>query len=106
MSVAGYPHIVGLWATLDQLDISSGTFHPYWEQTELKTDNKDVKVSYYDWKALPQKLIVLANLENKPATVKLTGTNARLVEAWPGSEAFDAASIQIDGYSFRLLTAE
>ena len=103
MSGAGYPPIKGLWPVLDQQDISSGTFHPYWEQTALKTDNRNVKVSYYDWQGLSRKLIVLANLESKPATVKLSGTNARLVEAWPENATFDSASIQIDGYSFRLL---
>ena len=103
MSGAGYPPILGLWETLDKQDISTAEFHPYWEQNEIKTDNDCVVVSYYGWKGSSRRLIVLGNLKSEPATVKLSGTGAQLSETWPNSAAFNADSIQIDGYSFRLL---
>ncbi|MBQ6472602.1 MAG: hypothetical protein IJJ33_11500, partial [Victivallales bacterium] len=103
LSGAGYPPIQGLWETLDRQGISSAAFHPHWEQKELGTDNAAVVVSYYAWKDSGRRLIVLGNLKDAPATVRLSGTAGQLSEAWPGNAAFSADSIQIEGYSFRLL---
>ena len=71
LSYSYYKNVV---AVLEDFDVPTATFHPYWRNGDLiEVDNPDFKVSFYTRPEAPRALLVVGNLSKQPgeATIGL-----------------------------------
>ena len=106
MSGSGYPGIEGLWPVLDRVNIADAEFRYFNEQQDVKTDNPDIKVSYYDWPKDSRRMLIVGNFGKTPSRVKITfpdrfSTQAK--EPWPEEKDVDlSAKVEIPAYACRI----
>ena len=67
----GYPEIGNIWEIMDSNNVSEAEFHPYWEQREIKSDNSNVKISYYSWPGKNKILVIAGNMNKEQTGTKL-----------------------------------
>jgi hypothetical protein len=66
------PYYKAVVAVLDQFDVPTAGFHPYWRNGDLlQWDNKDFKVTAYSRPKAPRLLLVVGNLSKEDGEVTI-----------------------------------
>ena len=78
LSTHYYKRVFGV---LEDFDVPSATFHPYWRnQEEITVDNPAFKVSFYTRPEAPRALLVIGNLDREAGEVTVELDMARLYD--------------------------
>ena len=95
-----------IYYIFDSCKIKDAVFHAYYTDAQIKTDNDQVKICYYQWEGRPELLMVIGNVSNKAQKFSIDWGNFKVssaVDAFTGNKVDLMNRQELGDFGFRLL---